>query len=87
MFATAQGKSQDYDFFAVSLRDISQEEAESYIQVLKDDGFLPVSEQTEAPESGSLVIADLFEKEDIGVSLSFCGDTIGLYIARPYGTK
>lgn len=60
VFVTAQGQSQDYDFFAVSLWDISQEEAKSYIQVFKDDGFLPVSEQTAAPEGGSLVIADLW---------------------------
>jgi len=87
VFATAQGKSNGYDYFAVSLREVSQEEAENYIQTLKDEGFLPVSEKSEMPEGGSVVIGDFFEKGDAGVSLSFSGDTMGLYIARPQENK
>lgn len=83
VFATVQGTSKGYDYFAVSLREISQEGAEDYIQALRDEGFAAISQESETLEGGSVVIADVFENGDAAVSLSYSGDTMGLYIAQP----
>lgn len=81
--ATAEGQSQDQDYFCVSLREVTQEEAEGYAQILQDEGFELLWDKTETPKGGSVVLAFVFEQEEVGVSLSFSGDTMGLYIARP----
>ena len=82
VYAAAQGTSQDYDFFAVSLREISREGAEAYVHALERKGFLPISGYEEVPEAGAAAIGFVLEKDRTGVSLSCSGGNMVLYISQ-----
>ena len=76
----SQGTSNEYDFFVLELTDLSLKDCRTYLQVIKDAGFSPVSELEEEPSPGSVSIANVYFKEETGLSLAYSSGAEGLIL-------
>ena len=81
----SQGTSSNYGFFSLELSDIPLEDCKTYLQAIEDAGFSPISELEEEPSPGFVSIANVYLKEETGLSLAYSSGAEGLmlYISRP----
>lgn len=81
----SQGASSNYDFFSLELSNIPLEDCKTYLQAIEDAGFSPISEFEEEPSPGSVSIANVYLKEETGLSLAYSSGAEGLtlYISKP----
>ena len=65
VYATTQGASSGYDFFAVQLTGLTREEVKDYFQSLADAGYLSCAQDAgmDLTESG-VTVGDLFYRQD-----------------------
>lgn len=75
-----QGSSAGYEFFAIRLEDMDQDELAAYRQAAEDAGFLPLSQKEEAP-GGLVTVGEVWQKGDVGLSLAWSGDGLVIWIS------
>ena len=68
-------------YFSVSLNNVTREQSEEYIELLKENGFKTVANKSENVASGVLL-----QKGNVGVSIAASENEFGIYI-RLYGNN
>lgn len=62
-------------YYALFLKNVSLEEGTQYIQLLQENGF-----ETVANDSNSVTIGEVLQKDDTGLSVSVSENVLALYI-------
>ena len=70
------GESDGYDYYSVFLSDITREQGEQYVSVLKKGGFREIAADSEPASAGIALCKDTIH---LGVSIS--DGALGLYIS------
>lgn len=69
-------------YCAITVEDITEEEYNKYMDLLKADGYAVIEEVSEEIDGQDYVsIGTIMEKQEKGLSISYIPDTLGIYIS------